>query len=120
MRFVGEPVVLVVADTALAAQDAAELVEIEYEDLPVVIDPEAALATGAPLLHESVPDNMPFEYEAGDKAAVEAAFAKAAHVTKLRMESTRVVPSPMEPRACLVAYDREGGQLHDPRRACRA
>jgi carbon-monoxide dehydrogenase large subunit len=105
VRFVGEPVVIVVAETASAAQDADGLIEIEYEDLPVVIDPEAALAPGAPLLHDTVPDNMPFEYEAGDRAAVEAAFAKAAHVTKLRMESTRVVPSPMEPRACLVAYD---------------
>src|SRR5215213_11874741 len=89
IRFVGEPVVLVVADTALAAQDAAELVRIEYEDLPVIIDPEAALGSGAPQLHESVPGNMPFEYEAGDKSAVDAAFAKAAHVTKLKMESTR-------------------------------
>ena len=105
VRFVGEPVVIVVADSALVAQDAAGLVEIEYEDLPVVIDPEAALTKGASLLHELVPDNMPFEYEAGDKEAVEAAFAKAAHVTKLRMESQRVVPSPMEPRACLLAYD---------------
>jgi carbon-monoxide dehydrogenase large subunit len=52
-----------------------------------------------------VPDNTPFEYEAGDKAAADAAFAKAAHVTKLKMESTRVVPNPMEPRACLVSYD---------------
>jgi carbon-monoxide dehydrogenase large subunit len=105
IRFVGEPVVLVVADSALAAQDAAELVRIEYEDLPIVIDAEAALGSGAPQLHESVPGNMPFEYEAGDKAAVDAAFSKAAHVTKLKMESTRVVPSPMEPRACLIAYD---------------
>jgi carbon-monoxide dehydrogenase large subunit len=105
VRCVGEPVVLVVADSALAAQDAAELVQIEYEDLPVVIDPEAALEPRAPLLHESVPGNMPFEYEAGDKAAVDAAFAKAAHVTKLKMESTRVVPNPLEPRACVIAYD---------------
>ncbi|MDB5924976.1 MAG: Carbon-monoxide dehydrogenase large subunit [Betaproteobacteria bacterium] len=105
VRFVGEPVALVVADSALAAQDAAESIQIEYEDLPVVIDPERALEPGAPLLHDSVPGNVPFEYEAGDKAAVEAAFAKAAHVTRLKMESTRVVPSPMEPRACLVGYE---------------
>ncbi len=105
VRFVGEPVALVVADSALAAQDAAELIEVDYEDLPVVIDPEQAIVAGATQLHESVPDNTPFEYEAGDKAATEAAFAKAAHVTKLKMESTRVVPNPMEPRACLVAYE---------------
>src|SRR4051812_13954601 len=105
VRFVGEPVVLIVADSALAAQDAAELVAIRYEDLPVVVEPEEAIKPDAPQLHESVPDNTPFEYEAGDKAATEAAFAKAAHVTKLKMVSTRVVPSPMEPRACLVAYE---------------
>jgi carbon-monoxide dehydrogenase large subunit len=105
VRFVGEPVALVVADSALNAQDAAELIEIEYEDLPVVIDPEDAIRPGAVQLHDDVPDNTPFEYEAGDKAATDAAFAKAAHVTKLRMESTRVVPSPMEPRACLISYD---------------
>jgi carbon-monoxide dehydrogenase large subunit len=105
VRFVGEPVALVVASSTAAAQDAAELIQIEYEDLAVAIDPEQALAEGAAQLHDSVPRNFPFEYEAGDKAATEAAFAKAAHVTRLRMESTRVVPSPMEPRACLVAYE---------------
>jgi len=105
VRFVGEPVALVVASSALAAQDAAESIEIEYEELPVVIDSEAALAPGSPQLHEDVPGNMPLEYEAGDKAATDAAFAKAAHVTRLKMESTRVVPNPMEPRACLVAYE---------------
>jgi carbon-monoxide dehydrogenase large subunit len=105
VRFVGEPVALVVADSALAAQDASELIEIEYEDLPPVIDPEAAVRPGTAQLHETVPDNTPFEYEAGDKAATEAAFAGAAHVTRLKVESTRVVPSPLEPRACLVAFE---------------
>jgi carbon-monoxide dehydrogenase large subunit len=98
-----------VADSAALAQDAAELIEIEYEDLPLVIDPEASLAPGAPQLHDNVPGNIPFEMEAGDKAATEAAFAKAAHVTKLRVESTRVAPNPMEPRACLMAYDAKTG-----------
>ncbi len=107
VRCVGEPVAMVVAETALAAQDASELIEIEYEDLPVVIDPEAALAEGAPLLHESVPGNLPFEFEAGDAAATEAAFANAAHVTKLKIAVTRVAPNPMEPRACLAAYDKK-------------
>ena len=105
VRFVGEQVALVVASSPSAAQDAADLIAIEYEDLPVAIDPRAALGAGAALLHEDVPGNMPFEYEAGDRAAVDAAFAKAAHVTKLELESTRVVASPMEPRACLIAYD---------------
>jgi len=105
VRFVGEPVALIVAESAYIAQDAAELVQVEYEDLPVVVDPEAAIASGAPQLHANVPGNLPFEYEAGDAAATQAAFAKAAHVTKLKVESTRVIPNPMEPRACLVAHD---------------
>ncbi|OGA48118.1 MAG: hypothetical protein A3F74_00330 [Betaproteobacteria bacterium RIFCSPLOWO2_12_FULL_62_58] len=109
VRCVGEPVAMVVAETALIAQDAAELIEIEYAELAVVIDPEDALAPGAPQLHDNVPGNLPFEFEAGDRAATEAAFARAAHVTRLKLEVTRVAPSPMETRACLVAYDaREG------------
>lgn len=105
VRFVGEPVALVVAESALTAQDAAELVQVEYEDLPVVIDPEEAISGKAPQLHDNVPGNLPFEYEAGDAAAAAAAFARAAHVTRLKVESTRVLPNPMEPRACLVAYE---------------
>ncbi|MBI4206536.1 MAG: xanthine dehydrogenase family protein molybdopterin-binding subunit [Betaproteobacteria bacterium] len=105
VRCVGEPVAMVVAESALIAQDAAELIEVEYEELPVVIHPEDALAPGAPQLHENVPGNLPFEFEAGDAAATGAAFAKAAHVTRLKLEVTRVAPNPMEPRACLMAYD---------------
>lgn len=105
VRFVGEPVAMVVAESALAAQDAAELIEVEYEDLPLVVSPHAALAAGAVQLHENVPGNVPLELERGDAAAVEAAFARAAHVSRLTVESTRVTPSPMEPRACLVAFD---------------
>jgi carbon-monoxide dehydrogenase large subunit len=116
VRCVGEPVAMVVAKTALIAQDAAELIEVEYEELPVVIHPEDALAPGAPQLHENVPDNMPFEFEAGDATATEAAFAKAAHITKLKLEVTRVAPNPMEPRACLMAYaareDRYTAHVH--------
>jgi carbon-monoxide dehydrogenase large subunit len=105
VRFVGEAVALVVADSAAAAQDAAELIEIEYRDLPSVTQPEDALKDGAPQLHADVPGNLCFEAEAGNEPEVAAAFAKAAHVTRLKVESTRVTPSPMEPRACLVAYD---------------
>ncbi len=104
-RCVGEPVAMVVAETAFAAQDAAELIEVEYEELPVVIDPVAALAPGAPQLHDDVPGNLPFEFEAGDAAATDAAIAGAAHVTRLKLAVTRVAPNPLEPRACLVAHD---------------
>jgi aerobic carbon-monoxide dehydrogenase large subunit len=105
VRFVGEALALVVADSASAAQDAAELVDIDYRDLPSVTDPEEALGENAPQLHEDVPGNLAFAAEAGDEKAVEAAFARAAHVTRLKLVSTRVAPSPMEPRACLVAHD---------------
>jgi len=109
VRFVGEALAVVVADTAAAAQDAAELVAVEYRDLPPAIAPEAALAPGASQLHENVPGNLPIEAETGDAAAFEAALAKAAHVTRLKLEVTRVSPSPMEPRACLVTHDARDG-----------
>ncbi len=109
VRFVGEAVAMVVADTAAAAQDAAELIEVEYRDLPPAIHPEEALAPGASQLHDNVPGNLSLEAEAGDAAAVEAAFAKAAHVTRLKVEVTRVAPNPMEPRACMVSHDARDG-----------
>ena len=105
VRFVGEAVALVVADSAVAAQEGAELVEIDYRDLPSVTGPEAALEPGAPLLDDGIPGNLAFETEAGDEKAVEAAFAQAAHITRAKVESNRVSPSPMEPRACIAAYD---------------
>jgi len=110
VRFVGEALALVVAESAAAAEDAAELVEVEYRDLPCVIEPEEALAPEAPQLHDDVPGNLSLEAEAGNAQEVEAAFAKAAHVTRLKVEVTRVTPSPMEPRACLVAYDARSGE----------
>lgn len=109
VRYVGEAVALVVADTAAGAQDAVELIEVDYRDLPPAIHPEEALAPGAPQLHDTVPGNLSQECEAGDAAAVEAAFAKAAHVTRLKVEVTRVAPNPMEPRACIAAYDVRDG-----------
>ena len=105
VRFVGEAVAIVVADSAAAAQDAAELVVVDYRDRPSVTQPGAALAPGAPQLHDAVPGNCPFEQETGNAQAVVEAFAKAAHVTRLKVESNRVAPNPMEPRACMVAYD---------------
>ncbi len=109
VRFVGEAVAMVVADTAAAAQDAAELIEVEYRDLPPAIHPEEALAPGAAQLHAIAPGNLALESEAGDAAAVDAAFAQAAHVTRLKVEVTRVAPNPMEPRACMVSHDARDG-----------
>jgi len=110
VRFVGEALALVVAESAAAAQYAAELVEVEYHDLPCAVQPEEALAPGAAQLHDDVPGNLAFESETGNAQEVEAAFARAAHVTRLKVESNRVSPSPMEPRACLVTYDAASGE----------
>jgi aerobic carbon-monoxide dehydrogenase large subunit len=105
VRHVGEPVALVVAESAAQAQDAAESVLVDYEELPAVVTAEAALARGAPQLHEVAPGNLALDFTAGDKAAADAAFAKAARVVKLRGYHTRVVGNPMEPRAAMGSYD---------------
>jgi carbon-monoxide dehydrogenase large subunit len=105
VRYVGEEVALVVASSPAAAQDAAEAIEIQYEELPVVVDGAQALQDGAPLLHETVPGNLAFDYVYGDEAAAAEALAKAAHVTRLTLDSTRVSGNPMEPKACVVVYD---------------
>ncbi len=105
VHFVGEAVAIVVAETALTAHDAADLVVVDYRERPPVTNPEDALAPGAPQIHDGVPGNCAFELETGNAQAVEEAFKKAAHVTHLKVESNRVAPNPMEPRACMVSYD---------------
>jgi carbon-monoxide dehydrogenase large subunit len=109
VRFVGQTVALVVAETAQAAQDAADLVEVQYEELPAVVDAHAALEPDAPQVHAGAPGNLCFDYDYGDEAAVEAAFARAAHVTRLTLDSTRVSGNPLEPKACLAAFDPASG-----------
>jgi len=108
VRYVGETVAMVVAESALAAQDALDAIEIEYKDLPVAVTVEDALAAAGPQLHANVPGNLCFEYETGNAAAVDQAFATAAHVSRLKVVTSRVAPNPMEPRACLVSYDAAG------------
>ena len=105
VRFVGQEVALVVADSAAAAQDAAERIEVDYRDLPVVVDAQAALSAGAEQLYPDIPGNLCFDYEYGDEAKTAAAFARAAHVTRVELDSQRMVGNPMEPKACLAAYD---------------
>ncbi len=105
VRFVGEPVALVVATTAHAAQDAAELVMVDYDALPAIADAAAALAPGAPLLHPEAPGNLCFDFDYGDEAATAAAFAAAAHVVRLDLDSARVVGNPMEPKSALARWD---------------
>src|SRR5207237_6168977 len=80
-------------------------IDVQYEELPVVVDGAEALQSAAPLLHESVPGNLAYAYVYGDEAAAAEASAKAAHVTRLTLDSTRVSGNPMEPKACVAVYD---------------
>ena len=116
VRFVGEAVAMVVADDAALAEDARDLIEVEYRDLPAVASFDASVKPGAPQLHEDVPGNLAFEYESGDEQAVAAAFARARYVSKVTMESQRLVGNMLEPRACLVAFDPASGRytIHAP------
>lgn len=107
VRFVGDPVAFVVADTAAQARDAAEAVELDIEPLDAVTDAHAAAQPGAPQLYDHIPSNVALDYHYGDTDAVNAAFASAAHVTALDIENTRVAVVPMEPRAAIAAYDRK-------------
>src|SRR4051812_33676943 len=105
VRHVGEPVALVVAETAAQAQDAAEALAIDYEELPAVMTAEEAMAPGAPQLHPGAPGNVVLDFVGGDEAATNAAFAKAAKVVKLTAYHSRVIGNPMEPRAAMGSYD---------------
>ena len=105
VRFVGEAVACVVAETALQAKDAVEAVELDIEELPAVTSPAEALASGAPQIHDGVPGNLALDFHYGDGEAVEKAFAEAAHVTRLEIVSNRIVVNPMEPRSAIGSYD---------------
>jgi len=109
VQYVGQPVALVVAESAALAQDAAEEIVVEYRDLPAAIGFEGATRPGAPQLHEDIPGNLAFEYETGDAAAVQAAFAGAALKTRLTVRSQRLVGNPIEPRAFLASFDAGSG-----------
>jgi aerobic carbon-monoxide dehydrogenase large subunit len=104
VRFVGDPVAFVVAETLIQAKDAAEAVELDIEPLPAVTDPEQAVRAGAPQLYDDVPGNIALDYHYGDADAVNAAFARAAHVTRLKIVNSRVVVNAMEPRAAVGVY----------------
>ncbi len=106
VRYVGDPVALVVAETPHQAKDAAELIEVDYEPLPAVVNVRDALAPGAPALHEQAPGNRCYTWALGDRAAVDAAFAQAAHITRLDIVNNRLVPNAIEPRAALASYNR--------------
>ena len=105
VRHVGDQLALVVAETLLQAKDAAELVAVDYEELPPVVDLRTA-AGAASSVHDDVPGNVCYDWSHGDKAAVDAAFARAAKVTKLEFANNRLVPNAIEPRAANAQYTR--------------
>src|SRR5438034_2684521 len=109
VHYVGQPLALVVAESAALAQDAAEEIAVEHRDLPAAIGFEGATRPGAPQLHEDISGNLAFEYETGDPAAVQAAFAGAALKTRLTVRSQRLVGNPIEPRAFLASFDAGSG-----------
>jgi len=110
VRFVGETVVLVVAESLAQALDAAELVAVDYEPLPAVTTAAAAHATGAPQLSAEVPGNICMDWRTGDIAGAEAAFAKAAHIVTLELDNHRVTTNPMEPRGSVGQFDPKTGR----------
>ena len=114
VRYVGQPVAIVVAESPGLAQDAAEKIQIEYRDLPAVTRGVAAIAADAPQLHEVAPGNIAFEFESGSLEAAEKALQGAAHRVSISLDNARAVGSPLEPRACLALYEpqREQFVLH--------
>jgi len=110
VRHAGEGVAMVVAETRAAAIDAAELIAVDYEVLPAVVSVADALAPGAPAIWDEAPDNVCCDSERGDKAAVEAAFARAAHVTRMELRNNRVTGLPLEPAAALGIHEPATGQ----------
>ncbi|MEK9776949.1 MAG: xanthine dehydrogenase family protein molybdopterin-binding subunit, partial [Quisquiliibacterium sp.] len=110
-RFAGEAVAAVVAQTREQAKAAAQVVDVQYEELPAVADLNAALAKGAPLVWEPAGSNIVARNNHGDKAAADAAFAKAAHVVSMHIENQRLAPAPMEPRGVLADFDEKSGRI---------
>ncbi|MEH6497595.1 MAG: xanthine dehydrogenase family protein molybdopterin-binding subunit, partial [Pseudomonas marincola] len=110
VKHVGDQVAFIVAETLQQAKDAAELIDVDYEELQSVTDVRQANAAGAPQVHEEAVGNQCYDWEIGDKAAVDAAFVNAHHITKLDLINNRVSPNPMEPRAALGEYDPGTGE----------
>ena len=107
VRYVGDHVAVIIADTLAEAKDAAEKINVSYGVLPANADTASAMKSAA--LHDVAPDNRVYDWHLGDKAATEAAFAKAAHITKLDIINNRLVPNPMEPRAAVGEYEEGSG-----------
>jgi carbon-monoxide dehydrogenase large subunit len=109
VRHVGDQVAVVIAETRAQARDAAEAIIVEYDVLPAAATMEQALAGGAPQIHEAAPGNLCYDWHIGDKAALDAAFAKAHKVVTFETTNNRLVPNAMEPRAAIGEYDAQSG-----------
>src|SRR3984893_3513912 len=111
VRFVGDPIAFVVAETPAQARDAAEAVEVEIDPLPAVTPASEAAKEGAPQLYDDAPGNVALDYHYGDADKVKAAFAAAAHVTQLDLVHSRIVVNAMEPRAAVASFDPGSGRF---------
>jgi Aerobic-type carbon monoxide dehydrogenase, large subunit CoxL/CutL homologs len=105
VRFVGEPVAMVVAESRAAALDARERIAVSYRERPALTEFDAAIEPDAPPMWDGAPGNIAFHWQRGDETKVAAALAAAAHTVRLKLVNNRLIPCPMEPRACLGAYD---------------
>lgn len=105
VRYVGDAVAVVIAESPAQAKLAAEAVEVDYEELPLVTDSADALASGAPQIHENAPGNLIFDWEIGDEAATDAGLASAKHVTEMSITNNRLAPNPMEPRSAIATFN---------------
>jgi aerobic carbon-monoxide dehydrogenase large subunit len=110
VRHVGDPVAMVVAESLAAAKDAAELIAVEYQELPAVVDPVAAARPGAPALFDAVPNNVALDWGLGNEAAANEAFAKAARVVSLDLAINRIVVNALEPRSVVGDFDPASGR----------
>ena len=111
VRHVGDPVAVVVASSKQEAKNAAELIEVDYTDLPAVANLRDAVAPGAPLVHDGVTGNICYDWQIGDKAVVDGVFASAAKVVKLDLVNNRLIPNAMEPRAAIGDFDTSSGEF---------
>jgi carbon-monoxide dehydrogenase large subunit len=106
VRYVGDHVAVVIAETSAQAKDALERIAVDYDVLPAVVNAADARKPGAAVVHDIAPDNTCYVWAIGDKAAVNKAFAQAAHVTRVEIVNNRLVPNAIEPRAALASYNR--------------
>jgi carbon-monoxide dehydrogenase large subunit len=110
VRFAGDTLAMVVAETVDLAKDAAELIGIDYEELPIIVDTEAAADPNSPVIWEEAGSNVGLDWQFGDEAGTEAGLAKAAHITRLKLINNRIIVNPMEPRGIVSEFDPKTGR----------